>query len=274
MEKLSRQIASLPVFSVNEGEQIGSVKNLVIDPAAKEIIALVIDQKGWFREGKIIPFNKVSSIGDNAITVEKSGTAERPSNLPQIVKLIKNPTSLINSKIVSTAGKTLGYIEEFWFDSTGKITKIEISGRFLEGWLKGKAYLPAEEIVTIGKDVVIVKEGAEQHLVSGEKNLQVTFNELKSVTSKAWKTTVHKSQKLGHALAASLSKFTEEEEKLPIENHPPQRETPPKEENREDDEETTIPEASPCSPETPEEAPENMENEPEDKQDANNKKDS
>ncbi|ATW26985.1 PRC-barrel domain-containing protein [Candidatus Formimonas warabiya] len=264
MEKLSRKILSLPVLSVNEGEQLGYIKSIVVDPAIKEIIAFVIDQKGWFKEDKIIPFNRVTSIGENAVVIDKSGTAEKPANFPQILKLLKSPAQLINSKVVSTTGKALGQVEEFWFDSSGKITKLEISGRGTEGIWKGKAALPCEEVVTMGKDVVIVADGAEKRLIPSAKHLRTTMHELKSVTTKAWESTMQTSQKLGQAIAHSISKLAEEEDKItkpgqpeppgPTEADPPlpsQEPVSPQEEQKEESPNPPPPE-SPAAEETKE----------------------
>ncbi|MDD2497241.1 MAG: PRC-barrel domain-containing protein [Desulfitobacteriaceae bacterium] len=248
MEKLSKKVVSLPVFSVSEGEQIGYVKNLVVDPQKKEIIALVIDQKGWFRENKIIPFNRVNSIGENAITVDKSGTAEKPANLPQILKLLKDPVPLINSKVVTAAGRTLGYVEEFWFNIQGEITRLEISGGLLEGFLKGKAALPAEEIVTIGKNVIIATDGAENQMACGEKQLTNTVKELKQVTAKAWENTVTGSQKIGKAIKNSISKLVEEEEKLSKSNEDKQNPADPIESPNIEEEDTKIKRESNAEP--------------------------
>lgn len=229
MEKLSKKIISLPVFSVCEGEQIGYVKSLVVDPVKKEIIALVIDQKGWFRENKIIPFNRVNSIGENAITVDKSGNAEKPASLPQILKLLKDPVPLINSKVVTAAGKTLGYVEEYWFNLQGEITKVEIGGGLLDGLFKGKAALPAGEIVTVGKDVIIALDGAEKRFAAGEKHLEHTVKEIKSVTAKAWGNTVISSQKWGKAIKSSIGKLIEEEEKTAKKKDEPEKPPQPEE---------------------------------------------
>ncbi len=212
MEKQSKKILSLPVLSLDEGEHLGYVKNLVIDPGLKAIVAFVINQKGWFKEDKIIPFNRVRNIGDNAIVIDKSGTAEKPANFPQIIKLMKSPARIINSKVVSTSGKALGHVEEFYFDITGKITRLELSGKFTDGLWKGKTLLSSEEVITIGKDAIIVKEGAESRIVSeGSKPLQKTMLDLKAATVKAWDTTVQTSQKLGQAITNSISKLAEEE---------------------------------------------------------------
>lgn len=237
MEKQSRKIISLPVFSVCEGEQIGFVKSVVVDPGKKEIIALVIDQKGWFRENKIIPFNRVSSIGVNAITVDKAVTAEKPTNLPQILKLVKDPVALIGSRVVTAAGKTIGFVEEYWFNMQGQITRLEISGGLLNGLFKGKVTLPANEMVTVGKDVIIAMDGAENRLTVGGNNLQHTVEDLKQATSKAWDNTLTGSQRLGKALKQSIGKLVEEEKKIK------EKEIPPETENKDEDTEENSPES-------------------------------
>lgn len=279
MEKLSRKTLSLPVLSVNEGEHLGYVKSLVVDPVNKEIAAFVVNQKGWFKEDKIIPFNRVRNIGDNAIVIDKSGTAERPANLPQILKLLKNPAQLINSKVITTSGKSLGHVEEFWFDVTGKITKFDISGGIAEGLWKGKTVLPSEEVVTIGKDAIMVADGAENRLITNNsKPLQKTMSSLKTATSKAWDTTVQTSQKLGQAIAGSINKLAEEEEKdakkeqedvIRFESLPPEenyQETPGEEQNSRPDTAPAEPEEIPAEGEIP------QEDSPEEKEAAKEKK--
>lgn len=215
MEKLSKKIISMPVFSVTEGQQLGYIKTLIFDPNTKEIIAFTLDQKGWFKENKIIPFNKVKSLGDDAITIDKSGSVEKPTNLPQIIKLLNNPISLINAKVVTAKGKTLGHIEEFWFHSeSGAITRIEVSGGRFGNLLKGKASLAAAEIITIGKDVVMVQDGAEERLISSENNLHNTVKDFKSATSKIWANTLDTTKKWGDNLSKSVGKLIDEEKEL------------------------------------------------------------
>jgi len=242
LEKLSKKTLSLPVLSVNEGEHLGYVKSLVVDPVLKEVIAFVINQKGWFKEDKVIPFNRVKNIGDSAIVIDKSGTVEKPANFPQIIKLMKNPARLINTKVVSTSGKTLGHVEEFYFNITGKITKFELNGKFTDGFWKGKTLLPCAEVITIGKDVIIVNEGAEDRLINEGKDLKKTINDLKSVTSKAWDATVQTSQKLGQAITNSINKLAEEEKELKASPPEPAAPENPAQEPDKNHEETPPPE--------------------------------
>lgn len=250
MEKPSKKALSLPVLSVHEGEHLGQVKSIVIDPVSKVVAAFVITKKRWLKEEKIIPFYRVNQIGDHAIVIDKAGTVEKVANLPQISKLMKNPMPIINSRVVSTSGKLLGHVEEFWFDETGKITKYEIGGKLTEGLWKGKILLSGEDVVTIGKDVIMVADGAENRLISGDNHIQKTMSDLKTATGKIWGSTVETSQKLGHAIVSSINKLAEEErkEKQTSEELPPEEQIVEKEEIFEEE----IPEEELTNAEIPE----------------------
>jgi sporulation protein YlmC with PRC-barrel domain len=87
--------------------------------------------------------------------------------------------------VISEGGAALGHVEEFYVDTaTGKITAFEVSGAPGEGFLKGKAVLPAEEVRTIGKDILIVRNGAEESLTRSESRLAESMKSLKDGTNR------------------------------------------------------------------------------------------
>ena len=53
--KKSADILRLPVISISEGKQVGTVKDLVIDAAQGAVVALVIDDGSWYLGAKILP---------------------------------------------------------------------------------------------------------------------------------------------------------------------------------------------------------------------------
>lgn len=212
----SRKIISMPIISIGEGTQLGSVKGLVVNPAKKEVAALVVDQKGWFREEKIIPYNKVSHIGDDAITVDQSSNAEKPTNLPEILKLLREKNDPIGMKVISETGKVLGHAEEYYINElTGDIVALEIAGKLVDGILKGKSLLDANEILTIGSDAIVVRKGTENSITKIDGGLQETFANLKDSTSSLWNTTRQKTIEI----SKSLKEKTKEKVKSVRENN-------------------------------------------------------
>jgi len=169
----SKQLISLPLISLAEGLQVGSVRGLVVDPVRKTLAALIIEQKGWFKEQKFIPFQKIHSIGNDAITIEKSNGLERSPNLPDIIKLVKEKASIIGARIVAENGTFLGFADEYRLDPlTGNITGLEISGSFINSTLKGRALLDINHVRTIGREAIITTNEAIENIAKLDSGLQ------------------------------------------------------------------------------------------------------
>jgi len=190
--KPSRKFLSLPIISLHEGQQIGYVKNLILNAGTKSLAAIVVDPKGFFKDQRIIPYSKVVSVGDDAITINKESHVEKTSSLPELLDLVKEKLTIIGTKMVTETGKTLGTAEEYYVDpDTGQITQIEISGGKLEGFLNGKAWISAEYVTTIGHDVIVTQKGSENALTVSDKGLSESFKNLIHTTSHLASETTH-----------------------------------------------------------------------------------
>ena len=170
--KPSRKFLSLPIITLREGQQIGYVKSLILDAGAKAVAALVVDPKGFFKDQRIIPYSKVVSVGDDAITIDKESHVEKSASIPELLELLKEKLGIIGTKVVTESGKILGIAEEYYVDTaTGKVTKLEVSGGKIGGFLNGRAWLNAEQLVTIGPDVIVAQKDSEHQLGVADKGL-------------------------------------------------------------------------------------------------------
>ncbi len=159
MEIASKDLIGLPVFSLEEGEKLGQVKDLVLDPGKRAIIAITVGTKKMFQEEKIVPFHKIHHIGPEALLLSSTAHLEKKTNLPQMMKLINRPLHICGNRVMSEDGTTLGKVREYYADmNTGALTNLEMGNNFLDGFLKGKAFLSAEQIVVFGADVIIVRD--------------------------------------------------------------------------------------------------------------------
>jgi len=213
----SRQLISLPLISLAEGLQAGTVRGLVIDPTRKALAALIIEQRGWFKEQKFIPFQKIHSIGNDAITVEQSNGLERGPKLPDIIKLLKEKVTIIGARIVAENGIFLGFADEYRLDPlTGSITGLEFSGSFINSTFKGRAFLDINHVRTIGKEVIITTSGAVENTVKLAGGLQETIKKFKE-TGSHWRDGVTQSAK---NLSSNINGFLEKTRKNPKEKWP------------------------------------------------------
>jgi len=232
----SKTFINMPVVSLEDGQQVGFVKDIVVNPAKLEIAGLVVEQKGWFKEQKIIPYNKVFSIGGDAITIEKSSHVEKPANLPEIINLMKNKTLVTGSRVVTEDGAVLGRVDEFYVDeATGKMTGLDLSDTALKSIIKGKRQLDISFVKTIGKEILIACSKAGDHLIKTDGGLQENMNNIRESTANLLETTFTKAKKAGQNLREYTKKTISLRKQAKAKNSCP--------------EDTTIDHISPVEPE-------------------------
>lgn len=152
--KKSTEILGLKVISISEGQEIGLVKELVINPAAGKVAALVIDDGKWFHGAKVLPFSAVAGLGEYAVMVEDSDTLVPVTASPEVLQLLNAGISIVGTKVLTKAGQIQGKITEFLADETGKIVTCEMELANGEGIVP----VPSEQVLTYGKEVTIISE--------------------------------------------------------------------------------------------------------------------
>ena len=216
----SKQIVGMPVFSLEEGQQTGSVKDLVVNPQSKKVVALAIAQKGWLKELKYIPYSKIRSIGEDAITVDHGTTLEKGASLPEIVKLVREKVEVTGARLVTENGTILGLVDEYLIDLlTGEIVGLEFGDNFINSMIKGRAYLDINHIRTIGKEVIVCNEDALANLVKIDGGMGNTVRSLRDTTTQAWGSTVQLTRNLGTSLNRSLDRVRRNKPDESLEHH-------------------------------------------------------
>ncbi|HOX29076.1 MAG TPA: PRC-barrel domain-containing protein, partial [bacterium] len=164
--KLSTELKSLPLVSIAEGEEVGVVKDFVIDPITKSIVAIIIEDTGWYEGAKVVSFSLIHSIGDFAITTENTSAVVSLSNMPELTDLIKKKLKIVDAKVITRGGRLIGYVKEYSIDDrTGEIIGLELRSDANIG-SPDRNIIPSDCVVTIGKDIIIVNEDVESSLKS------------------------------------------------------------------------------------------------------------
>ncbi|MEG6520657.1 PRC-barrel domain-containing protein [Desulfotomaculum sp. 1211_IL3151] len=207
----SKKFIGMPIISLAEGQEMGAVKGLVVDPFQQRIAALIIEQKGWFKDQKFAPYGKVRSVGADAITIDQGAIVEKGTSLPDILKLYKERINIIGSKVIAENGSDLGEVDEFYVDEiSGQIVGLEISGNFLNSLFKGKSFMEIAFVKTIGKELVVTSVDALENLVKVDGGLHETVKQLKDSTNHIWESTVQKTKEISTLTKEISSKKVEE----------------------------------------------------------------
>lgn len=159
------------VMSLDGGKEISEVKDLVYDPKANQVKAFLLDDGGWFSDAKVIAFEEISSIGQDAVMVQDEMKIKMASEVNQRVSNIaKDDQYLTKSKVMTQSGQDLGVVTDIFFDTeTGRVEELEVSEGQLQNLQSGKKTIKVSEILTIGEDATIVRNEAVGELEEQEK---------------------------------------------------------------------------------------------------------
>jgi sporulation protein YlmC with PRC-barrel domain len=157
-------LKGMSVLSIREGTRLGTVEDLVVDSAAGRIAALVIQSGASGRlipspaaERRLVPFDGVRSIGEDAITVDSTQVVAA-ANEQNPLAALPNLGSVLGLKVVDEAGTLLGEIEDLEIDpERGRITGLLVHHGGVLGMGGNRELLPAAAVRSLGPDVVMVE---------------------------------------------------------------------------------------------------------------------
>jgi uncharacterized protein YrrD len=153
------KVIKLPLVSIKSGEKLGKVVDLVINHENGEFLALLIQPEKAFAKKKIVLAEDISSFGEDAIMVQDEKMIVPLEDNERILSLVETKIKIAGNKAVTYSGDLLGEIKDYEVDETSfKLSKIFVSSGFLKDLISGKLIIPANKIVSIGKDAVVVKD--------------------------------------------------------------------------------------------------------------------
>lgn len=152
----SQHVKGLPVVSIADGQRLGSVTEVYMDPDGRAITAFVVGQGGSLLtasddSARVLDAGNVRAIGPDAMMVGDSSALEIPSGEESRFRL----DDLLKRKVVSESGEYVGQVASVEFDERGmRITGIEVS----PGFFKSNRTLASDHVINIGEELVIVSD--------------------------------------------------------------------------------------------------------------------
>lgn len=183
--KRSEELLGLSVISIEDGKEMGRVSDYVINPEKGLVEYLIIDEGVKYIGIKVLPFKMVEGVGEYAVTVQNATSVTAISDQPEIKSLLEKDVRLNGTRVLTRKGMLIGTVSEFLIDDEagGKIAGCELS----PADNTEKKIIPSEQIVTFGKDILVVNAGIEntatQPVVAKEPEEQTVTEE--NITEKS-----------------------------------------------------------------------------------------
>ncbi len=153
----AHSLKGMAVVSIQEGTKLGTVQQPLLDLTARQVVALrVTGDDGTF----IVPFDAVTAIGADAITVASSTVTQTPSTGVAADEL-RDLDALGKLKIVDHAGTFLGTVSHVEIDPVrGAITQLAAHTGGMLGMGGTTTPIDARAIISVGPELVTVNTEA------------------------------------------------------------------------------------------------------------------
>jgi uncharacterized protein YrrD len=159
MARKDKDFVGLEVISLEDATVVGKVDGLIVDASERRIGALVVGL--GIHEAKVIPQADVVGIGDDAVTVRGAGVVKRISECPPVEELARRGVQLADELVLTDGGDLVGVVSAYFVDPhTGDIRGLELSPGPDEPHRPSHT-VRAKDIVSLGKELVIVRAGSE-----------------------------------------------------------------------------------------------------------------
>ena len=149
--KKSVDILGLPVISITEGRELGMSKTLLIDAPNRVVAAITIEDEDWYRGVKLIPYDNVIAVGDDAVTINNSENILTLDAAGDFETLLDDNIRVIGTKAITRTGVIQGNITEIFIGEDGSIEKCEVTTP--EG---STSEVTADQVAIFGKEVTVI----------------------------------------------------------------------------------------------------------------------
>lgn len=159
--KKSTEILGLPIISITEGRELGLSQTLLIDSKKSRVAAITIEDEDWYRGVKLIPFESIVVIGEDAIIITSSENILRYDADATYENLLDANIRVLGTKAITKSGTIRGRVTEIFIGDDGKIEKCEVTAP--DG---SASEISADEVAIFGKQVTMIDADAKKKPVT------------------------------------------------------------------------------------------------------------
>ncbi len=172
-------VLGMPVLSRQDGQKIGSTKDIVIAKDHSRIVAFILEEGGLFSAATAVGMENVVSFGKDAMIITDSKAVVRVDHFPEVKAIMEDRDGLVGKQVFTESGDLKGKVEDIYFDeTTGNIVGLEVEGKFTSKHSNASVQLRPSDIVSIGPDAVVINMASvpmlEAQGAGGPKPLDAT----------------------------------------------------------------------------------------------------
>ncbi len=149
-----KHLKGLTVISIADGERLGTIDRVLVDPEAKQVIGFAVSHGGLLNSEApaVIDADDVHSLGPDAVTIADRGavrgdqTTARQNELMDLDELLK-------LRVVTEGGTLVGDVADIQIDEKSfAVRDVDVS----PGFFKNNQHVPINQVISIGRELIMV----------------------------------------------------------------------------------------------------------------------
>jgi uncharacterized protein YrrD len=155
--RLGKELIGKPIYSVTDGRQLGSVKDIYLDIDLGVLNGIFLGHEGLFnRKAKVITREDITVFGYDAVLVNGSDVETDSNETPEVDIWLRRE-SVLGRDIETPGGTKVGTVGDILFDERATVVGFSLARVYVSGPVAEKRMIMKDAISDTGGKEGIVK---------------------------------------------------------------------------------------------------------------------
>lgn len=148
--RLGKELVGKPIYSMTDGQQLGSVKDIFINQDLESVIGIYLGQEGIFSRKTLVILSKnVAVLGLDAVLVTDSDVVTDSNENPEVEGWLKR-ADLQGRGINTPGGTKVGTVGDILLDEEANIVGFSLARVHVEGPVAEHRIVHKEAVIDTG----------------------------------------------------------------------------------------------------------------------------
>ncbi len=173
------QIRGLPVVTVQGGEDVAEVRDVIYSPEAGRLVGLTLNKRGFLagRSRDVLPAEAIHAIGQHAVMVLDESKLVAPDDAPEDVGHPATERNVLGDDVLTEGGASLGKVADLVLvvGSGG-----EVVGYQIDKTGGGRGYVPLPAQLSVSGVALVVPNITEEFVQDDLVGLGAAVDEFRT----------------------------------------------------------------------------------------------
>jgi uncharacterized protein YrrD len=156
------EVVGLPVVSIDCGEDVAEVKDVVYSPDEGRLLGFTLNKRGFLRGRmkEVLTADSVAAVGHDAVMIEDDSCLVSPADAPEEVAKPAANRNVLGNTVITETGTRLGEVTDLILELGDRL---DVVGYQLKGTdAKSERFIPLPAQLAVSGQALVVPAPTEE----------------------------------------------------------------------------------------------------------------